>query len=87
MWKACVLRKDSTHAVVTSHAALYAVGVNADSRRRSASCGRSRKKSEVAGSDMVLKEGDSITLNGTKGNVHGCFKTDGYSENPRSSIS
>jgi pyruvate, orthophosphate dikinase len=42
------------------------------------------KKAKVAGSDIVLKEGDVITLNGTKGNVYlGAIQLMDASENPR----
>lgn len=42
------------------------------------------KKARVTGSDVVLKEGDIITLNGTKGNVYtGSMKLMDASENPR----
>jgi pyruvate,orthophosphate dikinase len=42
------------------------------------------KKVKVAGSDIVLKEGDMITLNGTKGNVYnGALTLMDASENPR----
>ncbi|HKK43558.1 MAG TPA: pyruvate, phosphate dikinase [Bacteroidales bacterium] len=57
---------------MTSHAALVARGwgkccivgagsLNVDS---------SRKTAKIAGSDIVIKEGDVLTLNGTKGNVY-----------------
>ena len=42
------------------------------------------KKAKVTGSDIVLKEGDIITLNGTKGNVYaGALELMDASENPR----
>ncbi|MDX9725140.1 MAG: pyruvate, phosphate dikinase [Bacteroidales bacterium] len=42
------------------------------------------KKAKVAGTDIVLKEGDVITLNGTKGNVYvGAIGLMDASENPR----
>ncbi len=42
------------------------------------------KKAKVAGSDIVLKEGDVITLNGTKGNVYvGAITLMDATENPR----
>ncbi len=42
------------------------------------------KKAKVAGSDIVLKEGDVVTLNGTKGNVYlGAIQLMDASENPR----
>jgi len=42
------------------------------------------KKAKVAGTDIVLKEGDSITLNGTKGAAYlGALKLMDASENPR----
>jgi pyruvate,orthophosphate dikinase len=41
------------------------------------------KKAKVAGSDIVLKEGDVVTLNGTKGNVYlGALTLMDASENP-----
>ena len=68
---------------MTSHAALVARGwgkcciVGAGQLHVDAA----GKKVKVAGSDIVLKEGDLITLNGTKGNVYigaidpdGCFR-------------
>ncbi len=57
---------------MTSHAALVARGwgkccvVGAGSLHVDASA----KKIKVSGSDLVLKEGDVITINGTKGNVY-----------------
>ncbi len=71
---------------MTSHAALVARGwgkccivgaggLNVDT---------SGKKAKVAGTDIVLKEGDVITLNGTKGNVYkGSIALMDASENPR----
>jgi pyruvate, orthophosphate dikinase len=42
------------------------------------------KKVKVAGTDIVLKEGDVVTLNGTKGNVYqGALKLMDATENPR----
>ncbi|NMC38377.1 MAG: pyruvate, phosphate dikinase [Bacteroidales bacterium] len=42
------------------------------------------KKAKIAGTDIVLKEGDVITLNGTKGNVYlGALALMDASENPR----
>jgi len=42
------------------------------------------KKARVTGSDVVLKEGDIITLNGTRGNAYtGSMKLMDASENPR----
>jgi pyruvate,orthophosphate dikinase len=42
------------------------------------------KTVKIAGSDVVLKEGDVITMNGTKGNVYvGALKLMDASENPR----
>ncbi len=42
------------------------------------------RKAKVAGSDLVLREGDIITLNGTKGNVYtGSLKLMDATENPR----
>ncbi len=42
------------------------------------------KKAKVTGTDIVLKEGDVITLNGTKGNVYlGAISLMDASENPR----
>ncbi len=43
-----------------------------------------RKVAKITGSDLVLKEGDVITLNGTRGNVYeGSLKLMDASENPR----
>jgi len=71
---------------MTSHAALVARGwgkcciVGAGGLHVDAST----KKIRVAGSDIVLKEGDLITINGTKGNVYtGAIKLMDASENPR----
>ncbi len=42
------------------------------------------KKVKVAGTDIVLKEGDLVTMNGTKGNVYlGALKLMDATENPR----
>jgi len=42
------------------------------------------KKAKVTGSDVILKEGDVITLNGTRGNVYnGALTLMDASENPR----
>ncbi len=42
------------------------------------------KKAKVSGTDIVLKEGDVITLNGTKGNVYsGAIQLMDATENPR----
>jgi len=71
---------------MTSHAALVARGwgkccivgagaLDVDS---------SAKKAKVSGTDIVLKEGDIITLNGTKGNVYSsALALMDASENPR----
>jgi pyruvate,orthophosphate dikinase len=71
---------------MTSHAALVARGwgkcciVGAGSLHVDAS----GKKIKVAGTDIVLKEGDIITINGTKGNVYaGAIALMDASENPR----
>jgi pyruvate, orthophosphate dikinase len=71
---------------MTSHAALVARGwgkcciVGAGQLHVDAA----GKKVKVAGSDIVLKEGDMITLNGTKGNVYnGALILMDASENPR----
>ncbi len=71
---------------MTSHAALVARGwgkcciVGAGGLHVDASS----KKIKVAGTDIVLKEGDLITINGTKGNVYtGPIKLMDASENPR----
>jgi pyruvate,orthophosphate dikinase len=71
---------------MTSHAALVARGwgkcciVGAGQLHVDAAA----KKAKVVGSDIVLKEGDMITLNGTKGNVYlGALKLMDASENPR----
>jgi pyruvate,orthophosphate dikinase len=42
------------------------------------------KTAKIVGTDIVLKEGDEVTLNGTKGNVYkGALKLMDASENPR----
>jgi pyruvate,orthophosphate dikinase len=71
---------------MTSHAALVARGwgkccvVGAGALHVDASA----KKIKVTGSDIVLKEGDIITINGTKGNVYsGAIALMDASENPR----
>jgi pyruvate,orthophosphate dikinase len=71
---------------MTSHAALVARGwgkcciVGAGGLHVDAAA----KKVKVAGTDIVLKEGDMITINGTKGNVYtGSIKLMDASENPR----
>jgi len=71
---------------MTSHAALVARGwgkcciVGAGGLHVDAAA----KKVKVAGTDIVLKEGDVITINGTKGNVYtGAIKLMDASENPR----
>ncbi|MDP4224359.1 MAG: pyruvate, phosphate dikinase [Bacteroidota bacterium] len=71
---------------MTSHAALVARGwgkcciVGAGSLIVDAA----GKKVKVAGSDVLLKEGDVITLNGTRGNVYtGALRLMDASENPR----
>ncbi len=71
---------------MTSHAALVARGwgkcciVGAGGLHVDASA----KKIKVAGTDIVLKEGDIITINGTKGNVYtGAIALMDASENPR----
>jgi pyruvate,orthophosphate dikinase len=71
---------------MTSHAALVARGwgkcciVGAGGLHVDAAA----KKVKVAGTDIVLKEGDVITINGTKGNVYtGSIKLMDASENPR----
>ncbi len=71
---------------MTSHAALVARGwgkcciVGAGGMHVDAS----RKTAKVAGSDIVLKEGDVITLNGTRGNVYqGAIALMDATENPR----
>jgi len=70
---------------MTSHAALVARGwgkccvVGAGTLHVDASA----KKIKVSGSDLVLKEGDVITINGTKGNVYkGAIALMDASENP-----
>jgi pyruvate, orthophosphate dikinase len=71
---------------MTSHAALVARGwgkcciVGAGQLHVDAA----GKKAKVAGSDIVLKEGDVITLNGTRGNVYlGAITLMDATENPR----
>ncbi len=71
---------------MTSHAALVARGwgkcciVGAGQLHVDAA----GKKAKVTGSDVVLKEGDLVTLNGTKGNVyHGAIALMDATENPR----
>jgi pyruvate,orthophosphate dikinase len=71
---------------MTSHAALVARGwgkcciVGAGGLHVDAA----GKKIKVSGTDVVLKEGDIITINGTKGNVYsGSIKLMDASENPR----
>jgi pyruvate, orthophosphate dikinase len=71
---------------MTSHAALVARGwgkcciVGAGQLHVDAA----GKKARVTGSDVVLKEGDIITLNGTKGNVYlGAITLMDATENPR----
>ena len=70
---------------MTSHAALVARGwgkccvVGAGTLHVDASA----KKIKVAGTDLVLKEGDVITINGTKGNVYkGAITLMDATENP-----
>jgi len=71
---------------MTSHAALVARGwgkcciVGAAGLHVDAST----KTAKITGSDVVLKEGDVITLNGTRGNVYvGALKLMDATENPR----
>jgi pyruvate,orthophosphate dikinase len=71
---------------MTSHAALVARGwgkccvVGAGALDVDAS----GKKAKVSGTNMVIKEGDLLTLNGTKGNVYtGELKLMDATENPR----
>ncbi|NLJ42814.1 MAG: pyruvate, phosphate dikinase [Bacteroidales bacterium] len=71
---------------MTSHAALVARGwgkcciVGAGALHVDAA----GKKVKITGTDIVLKEGDIITLNGTKGNVYaGALELMDASENPR----
>jgi len=71
---------------MTSHAALVARGwgkcciVGAGQLHVDAAA----KKVKIAGTDIVLKEGDVITLNGTRGNVFkGSVKLMDATENPR----
>jgi pyruvate,orthophosphate dikinase len=71
---------------MTSHAALVARGwgkcciVGAGQLHVDAAS----KKAKVAGTDIVLKEGDVVTLNGSKGNVYqGAITLMDATENPR----
>jgi pyruvate, orthophosphate dikinase len=71
---------------MTSHAALVARGwgkcciVGAGALHVDAAA----KKAKVSGTDIILKEGDLVTLNGTKGNVYvGAIALMDASENPR----
>ncbi len=71
---------------MTSHAALVARGwgkccvVGAGALHVDAA----GKKAKVHGTDVVIKEGDLLTLNGTKGNVYtGALKLMDATENPR----
>jgi pyruvate, orthophosphate dikinase len=71
---------------MTSHAALVARGwgkcciVGAGTLHVDAAA----KKIKVSGSDLVLKEGDLITINGTKGNVYpGAIELMDATENPQ----
>jgi len=71
---------------MTSHAALVARGwgkcciVGAGQLHVDAA----GKKAQVTGSDIVLKEGDVVTMNGTKGNVYvGAIALMDATENPR----
>ncbi len=71
---------------MTSHAALVARGwgkcciVGAGGMHVEAAA----KKAKITGTDIVLKEGDIITLNGTRGNVYnGAIKLMDATENPR----
>jgi pyruvate, orthophosphate dikinase len=71
---------------MTSHAALVARGwgkcciVGAGQLHVDAAA----KIAKIAGSDITLKEGDVVTLNGTKGNVYkGAIELMDASENPR----
>jgi pyruvate,orthophosphate dikinase len=71
---------------MTSHAALVARGwgkcciVGAGNLHVDAA----GKKVKISGSDIVLKEGDIVTLNGTKGNVYnGAITLMDATENPR----
>jgi pyruvate, orthophosphate dikinase len=71
---------------MTSHAALVARGwgkcciVGAGALHVDAAA----KKVKVTGTDIVLKEGDIITINGTKGNVYsGAIKLMDATENPQ----
>jgi pyruvate,orthophosphate dikinase len=71
---------------MTSHAALVARGwgkcciVGAGSLRVDSA----RKTAKIAGSDIIIKEGDVLTLNGTKGNVYtGEVELMDATENPK----
>ncbi len=71
---------------MTSHAALVARGwgkccvVGAGALHVDAA----GKRAKVQGTDLVIKEGDLLTLNGTKGNVYtGALKLMDATENPR----
>jgi pyruvate,orthophosphate dikinase len=71
---------------MTSHAALVARGwgkcciVGAGALHVDAAS----KTAKISGSDIVIKEGDVLTLNGTRGNVYsGALKLMDASENPR----
>jgi pyruvate,orthophosphate dikinase len=71
---------------MTSHAALVARGwgkccvVGAGALHVDVAA----KKAKVHGTDLVIKEGDFLTLNGTKGNVYtGALKLMDATENPR----
>jgi pyruvate,orthophosphate dikinase len=71
---------------MTSHAALVARGwgkcciVGAGGLHVNVAA----KTCKIAGTDVVLKEGDLVTMNGTKGNVYlGALKLMDASENPR----
>jgi len=71
---------------MTSHAALVARGwgkcciVGAGTM----SVDAVTKKAKISGSDIVIKEGDVLTLNGTKGHVYfGALKLMDATENPR----
>jgi pyruvate,orthophosphate dikinase len=71
---------------MTSHAALVARGwgkcciVGAGGLHVDAKA----KKAKIAGTDIIISEGDTLTLNGTKGNVYvGAIKLMDATENPR----
>ncbi|HEY1405930.1 MAG TPA: putative PEP-binding protein, partial [Spirochaetota bacterium] len=71
---------------MTSHAALVARGwgkccvVGAGALR----VDLAKKKAKIVGTDIVLKEGDIVTLNGSRGNVYlGALKMIDATENPR----